>query len=166
MEYSAREVCIFNAQSISLHISILIDPKNPGTHLNRGKDATCCRSPTWKFGKSHYLFNVLNTFPSSRTRISRFLPFRGWQGRPVIVCVFILGREDWHGKIGSRSGNKQRSLKDCNQLGTCEQLSGSEMGRIETGIDFFTVYDAILAGRQTRLKLQLMYGILAHLEPL
>lgn len=26
------------------------------------------------------------------------------------------------------------------------------------------VYDAILAGGQTRLKLQWMYGILAHLE--
>ena len=33
-------------------------------------------------------------------------------------------------------------------------------------IDIFTVYDAILAGGQTRLKLQWMYGILAHLEPL
>ena len=28
------------------------------------------------------------------------------------------------------------------------------------------VYDAILAGGQTRLKLQWMYRILAHLEPL
>ena len=28
------------------------------------------------------------------------------------------------------------------------------------------VYDAILAGGQTRLKLQWMYVILAHLEPL
>ena len=28
------------------------------------------------------------------------------------------------------------------------------------------VYDAILAGGQTRLKLQWMCGILAHLEPL
>ena len=33
-------------------------------------------------------------------------------------------------------------------------------------IDLFMVYDAILAGGQTRLKLQWMYGILAHLEPL
>ena len=33
-------------------------------------------------------------------------------------------------------------------------------------IDIFTVYDAILAGGQTRLKLKWMYGILAHLEPL
>ena len=39
-------------------------------------------------------------------------------------------------------------------------------GENRHGIDFFTVYDAILAGGQTRLKLQLMYGILAHLEPL
>ena len=35
-----------------------------------------------------------------------------------------------------------------------------------TTIDLFTVYDAILAGGQRRLKLQWMYGILAHLEPL
>ena len=33
-------------------------------------------------------------------------------------------------------------------------------------IDLFTVYDAILAGGQTRVKLQWMYGISAHLEPL
>jgi len=33
-------------------------------------------------------------------------------------------------------------------------------------IDLFTVYDAILAGGQTPLKLQWMYGILAHSEPL
>ena len=94
-----REVCIFSAQSNSLHISILIDPKNLGTHLNRGKVVMCCRSPTRKSGKSHYLFNVLNTFPSSRTRISRFLPLGGWQGRPVIVCVHSRKRrltwEDW-----------------------------------------------------------------------
>ena len=37
---------------------------------------------------------------------------------------------------------------------------------ISETIDLFTVYDAILAGGQTRLKLQWMYGILAHLEPL
>ena len=34
-------------------------------------------------------------------------------------------------------------------------------------MDLFTVYDAILlAGGQTPLKLQWLYGILAHLEPL
>ena len=33
-------------------------------------------------------------------------------------------------------------------------------------IDLFTVYDAILAGGQTQLKLQWMFGTLAHLEPL
>ena len=33
-------------------------------------------------------------------------------------------------------------------------------------IHLFTVYDATLAGGQTQLKLQWMYGILAHLEPL
>ena len=37
---------------------------------------------------------------------------------------------------------------------------------VVVAIDIFTVYDAILAGGQTRLKLQGMYGILAHLEPL
>ena len=38
-----------------------------------------------------------------------------------------------------------------------------------TPIDLLTVYDAddaILAGLQTRLKLQLTYGILAHSETL
>ena len=88
VKYSAREVCISSiAQNNSLHMSILIDPKNLGTHLNRGKVVMCCRSPSRKFGKSHYLFNVLNTFPCSRTRISRFLPLGGWQGRTVIVRV-------------------------------------------------------------------------------
>ena len=33
-------------------------------------------------------------------------------------------------------------------------------------IDFFTVYYAILAEKQTRLKLDWMYGILVHFEPL
>ena len=37
---------------------------------------------------------------------------------------------------------------------------------VGVSIDIFTVYDAILAGGQTRLKLQWMYGILAHLEPI
>ena len=30
--------------------------------------------PTRKFGKSHNFFSAVNTFPSSKTGISRFLP--------------------------------------------------------------------------------------------
>ena len=45
-------------------------------------------------------------------------------------------------------------------------LKHFSLDALSARIALFTVYDAILAGGQTRLKLQWMYGILAHLEPL
>ena len=40
----------------------------------------------------------------------------------------------------------------------------SSFKTVNSEIDLFTVYDAILAGGQTRKKLQWIYGILAHLK--